>query len=152
MTLQGKSVLPLSRMSRSSSLLLSSYSKIWKLLTPKFFRTSFWSAGELQRKTCENTCPFLTSFYTHSRYVHRLPLMFIFGIATSPSTIQHMLPHSVSSLLCIQLFQSLSCTEHLATVIDKVEISSLKTHSNKWCFLCFLTSSRDIFLHDAWQI
>ncbi|KAM7403159.1 hypothetical protein PAMA_003875 [Pampus argenteus] len=53
-----------------------------------------------------------------SRYVERLPLMFIFGIATSPSTIQHMLPHSVSSLLCIELFQSLSCTQHLATVID----------------------------------
>lgn len=46
--------------------------------------------------------------------------MFIFGIATSPSTIQHMLPHSVSSLLCIELFQSLTCTQHLATVIDKV--------------------------------
>lgn len=56
----------------------------------------------------------------HSRYIERLPLMFIFGIATSPSTIQHMLPHSVSSLLCIELFQSLSCTQHLATVIDKV--------------------------------
>lgn len=55
-----------------------------------------------------------------SRYVERLPLMFIFGIATSPSTIQHMLPHSVSSLLCIELFQSLTCTQHLATVIDKV--------------------------------
>ncbi|XP_040055265.2 origin recognition complex subunit 3 isoform X2 [Gasterosteus aculeatus] len=55
-----------------------------------------------------------------SRYVQRLPLMFIFGIATSPSTIQHMLPHSVSSLLCIELFQSLSCTQHLATVIDKL--------------------------------
>uniref|UniRef100_A0A8C4D9Y2 Origin recognition complex subunit 3 n=1 Tax=Dicentrarchus labrax TaxID=13489 RepID=A0A8C4D9Y2_DICLA len=55
-----------------------------------------------------------------SRYVERLPLMFIFGIATSPSTIQHMLPHSVSSLLCIELFQSLSCTQHLATVIDKL--------------------------------
>ncbi|XP_056152114.1 origin recognition complex subunit 3 [Lampris incognitus] len=54
-----------------------------------------------------------------SRYVEQLPLMFIFGIATSPSTIQHMLPHSVSSLLCIELFQSLSCTQHLATVIDK---------------------------------
>ncbi|TKS86679.1 Origin recognition complex subunit 3 [Collichthys lucidus] len=49
-----------------------------------------------------------------SRYIERLPLMFIFGIATSPSTIQHMLPHSVSSLLCIELFQSLSCTQHLA--------------------------------------
>ncbi|XP_029349133.1 origin recognition complex subunit 3 isoform X2 [Echeneis naucrates] len=55
-----------------------------------------------------------------SRYVDRLPLLFIFGIATSPSTIQHMLPHSVSSLLCIELFQSLSCTQHLATVIDKL--------------------------------
>lgn len=56
----------------------------------------------------------------HSLYIERLPLMFIFGIATSPSTVQHMLPHSVSSLLCIELFQSLSCTQHLATVIDKV--------------------------------
>ncbi|KAM4543237.1 origin recognition complex subunit 3 [Odontesthes bonariensis] len=55
-----------------------------------------------------------------SRYIERLPLTFIFGIATSPSTIQHMLPHSVSSLLCIELFQSLSCTQHLATVIDKL--------------------------------
>lgn len=58
-----------------------------------------------------------------SRYIQELPLIFIFGIATSPSTIQHMLPHSVSSLLCIELFQSLSCTQHLATVIDKVFIS-----------------------------
>ncbi|XP_068195277.1 origin recognition complex subunit 3 isoform X2 [Antennarius striatus] len=55
-----------------------------------------------------------------SRYIERLPLMFIFGIATSPSTIQHMLPHSVSSLLCIELFQSLACTQHLSTVIDKL--------------------------------
>ncbi|CAF88100.1 unnamed protein product, partial [Tetraodon nigroviridis] len=55
-----------------------------------------------------------------SRYIDRLPLMFIFGIATSPSAIQHMLPHSVSSLLCIELFQSLTCTQHLATVIDKL--------------------------------
>lgn len=63
----------------------------------------------------ENICSLL-----HSRYIKRLPLMFIFGIATSPSAIQHMLPHSVSSLLCIELFQSLTCTQHLATVIDKV--------------------------------
>ncbi|CAN9502077.1 unnamed protein product [Ophioblennius macclurei] len=55
-----------------------------------------------------------------SCYVERLPLVFIFGIATSPSTVQHMLPHSVSSLLCIQLFQSLCCTQHLATVIDQL--------------------------------
>ncbi|XP_028294775.1 origin recognition complex subunit 3 isoform X2 [Gouania willdenowi] len=59
-----------------------------------------------------------------SRYIDRLPLMFIFGIATSPSTVQHMLPHSVSSLLCIELFQSLSCTQHLATVIDKLILTA----------------------------
>uniref|UniRef100_A0A8C7CJ29 C2H2-type domain-containing protein n=1 Tax=Oncorhynchus kisutch TaxID=8019 RepID=A0A8C7CJ29_ONCKI len=59
-----------------------------------------------------------------SRYVEQLPLMFVFGIATSPSTIQHMLPHSVSSLLGIELFQSLSCTQHLASVIDKVILTS----------------------------
>ncbi|KAJ8399467.1 hypothetical protein AAFF_G00411790 [Aldrovandia affinis] len=54
-----------------------------------------------------------------SQYTQQLPLLFIFGIATSPSTIQRMLPHSVTSLLCIELFQSLSCTQHLATIIDK---------------------------------
>ncbi|XP_004540534.2 origin recognition complex subunit 3 [Maylandia zebra] len=59
-----------------------------------------------------------------SQYIDRLPLTFIFGIATSPSTIQHMLPHSVSSLLCIELFQSLSCMQHLATVIDKLILTS----------------------------
>uniref|UniRef100_A0A8C9W168 Origin recognition complex subunit 3 n=1 Tax=Scleropages formosus TaxID=113540 RepID=A0A8C9W168_SCLFO len=59
-----------------------------------------------------------------SQYVHQLPLVFIFGIATSPSTIQRMLPHSVSSLLCIELFQSLSCTQHLATIIDKLFLTS----------------------------
>lgn len=85
-----------------------------------------------------------------SRYVERLPLMFIFGIATSPSTIQHMLPHSVSSLLCIELFQSLTCTQHLATVIDKV--AAQPTHdfrvSNLRFFLFLLNvdfSSRHLF-------
>ena len=53
--------------------------------------------------------------------MEQLPLILVFGIATSPSTIQQVLPHSVSSLLCIELFQSLSCTQHLSTVMDKVE-------------------------------
>ncbi|XP_071183876.1 origin recognition complex subunit 3-like [Salvelinus alpinus] len=54
------------------------------------------------------------------RYGEQFPLMFVFDITTSPSTIQHMLPQSISFLLCIELFQSLSCTQHLTTVIDKV--------------------------------
>uniref|UniRef100_A0A671RRQ5 Origin recognition complex subunit 3 n=1 Tax=Sinocyclocheilus anshuiensis TaxID=1608454 RepID=A0A671RRQ5_9TELE len=59
-----------------------------------------------------------------SRYTQELPFIFIFGIATSPSAIQHRLPHSVSSLLCIEVFHSLSCTQHLASVFDKLILKS----------------------------
>ncbi|KTF88981.1 hypothetical protein cypCar_00029116 [Cyprinus carpio] len=59
-----------------------------------------------------------------SRYTQELPFVFIFGIATSPSAIQHRLPHSVSSLLCIEVFHSLSCTQHLASVFDKLILNS----------------------------
>lgn len=55
-----------------------------------------------------------------SQHIHELPLVLVFGIATSPMIIHGLLPHSVSSLLCIELFQSLSCKEHLSTIIDKV--------------------------------
>ncbi|NXU88647.1 ORC3 protein, partial [Xiphorhynchus elegans] len=58
-----------------------------------------------------------------SQHIHELPLVLIFGIATSPMIIHRLLPHSVSSLLCIELFQSLSCKEHLSTVIDKLLLS-----------------------------
>ncbi|KAM9317149.1 origin recognition complex subunit 3 [Gastrophryne carolinensis] len=59
-----------------------------------------------------------------SRYIRELPLVLVFGIATSPMIIHRLLSHSVSSLLCIELFQSLSCTEHLATVVDKLLLSN----------------------------
>ncbi|NXF66886.1 ORC3 protein, partial [Ciccaba nigrolineata] len=55
-----------------------------------------------------------------SQHIHELPLVLIFGIATSPMIIHSLLPHSVSSLLCIELFQSLSCKDHLSTIIDKL--------------------------------
>lgn len=58
-----------------------------------------------------------------SQYVKQLPFTLIFGIATSSMTIHKTLPHSVSSLLCIELFQSVSCTEHLAAVIDKLVLT-----------------------------
>ncbi|KAH0622133.1 hypothetical protein JD844_024158 [Phrynosoma platyrhinos] len=54
-----------------------------------------------------------------SHCIREFPLVLIFGIATSPMIIHKLLPHSVSSLLCIELFQSLSCKEHLTKVIDK---------------------------------
>ncbi|KAM9240453.1 origin recognition complex subunit 3 isoform 3-T3 [Leptosomus discolor] len=59
-----------------------------------------------------------------SQHIHELPLVLIFGIATSPMIIHSLLPHSVSSLLCIELFQSLSCKDHLSTIIDKLLLTS----------------------------
>ncbi|XP_041044623.1 origin recognition complex subunit 3 isoform X2 [Carcharodon carcharias] len=59
-----------------------------------------------------------------SNYIQQLPLVLVFGIATSPITLHRMLPHAVSSLLCIELFQSLSCTDHLTTVIDKLVLTT----------------------------
>nr|XP_056712124.1 origin recognition complex subunit 3 isoform X2 [Euleptes europaea] len=59
-----------------------------------------------------------------SQCIREFPLILIFGIATSPMIIHKLLPHSVSSLLCIELFQSLSCKDHLSTVIDKLLLTS----------------------------
>ncbi|NWI96608.1 ORC3 protein, partial [Pitta sordida] len=59
-----------------------------------------------------------------SQHIHEFPLVLIFGIATSPMIIHRLLPHSVSSLLCIELFQSLSCKDHLSTIIDKLLLTT----------------------------
>ncbi|XP_009081427.1 PREDICTED: origin recognition complex subunit 3 [Acanthisitta chloris] len=59
-----------------------------------------------------------------SEHIHELPLALILGIATTPMIIHRLLPHSVSSLLCIELFQSLSCKEHLSTIIDKLVLTA----------------------------
>ncbi|KAM9059884.1 origin recognition complex subunit 3 isoform 4-T4 [Megaptera novaeangliae] len=59
-----------------------------------------------------------------SQHLHEFPLILIFGIATSPIVVHRLLPHAVSSLLCIELFQSLSCKEHLTTVLDKLLLTT----------------------------
>ncbi|XP_066110338.1 origin recognition complex subunit 3 isoform X2 [Saccopteryx bilineata] len=59
-----------------------------------------------------------------SQHLHEFPLILIFGIATSPVIIHRLLPHAVSSLLCIEIFQSLSCKEHLTTVLDKLLLTT----------------------------
>ncbi|XP_052501806.1 origin recognition complex subunit 3 isoform X2 [Budorcas taxicolor] len=59
-----------------------------------------------------------------SQHLHEFPLILIFGIATSPVVIHRLLPHAVSSLLCIELFQSLSCKEHLTTVLNKLLLTT----------------------------
>ncbi|KAJ8291179.1 hypothetical protein GJAV_G00022300 [Gymnothorax javanicus] len=73
----------------------------------------------------ESFCPRVLQAFIHicSQYTQELPLLFIFGIATSLSAVQRMLPHSVTSLLSIELFQYSSCTKFLGTVIDKLVLT-----------------------------
>ncbi|XP_062953108.1 origin recognition complex subunit 3 isoform X3 [Cynocephalus volans] len=59
-----------------------------------------------------------------SEHLHEFPLILIFGIATSPIIIHRLLSHAVSSLLCIELFQSLPCKEHLTTMLDKLLLTT----------------------------
>ncbi|KAM9003259.1 origin recognition complex subunit 3 isoform X2 [Sarcophilus harrisii] len=58
-----------------------------------------------------------------SQYLHELPIVLVFGIATSPIIIHRLLPQAVSSL-CIELLQSLSCKEHLAKLLDKLLLTT----------------------------
>uniref|UniRef100_A0A4W3ITI3 Origin recognition complex subunit 3 n=1 Tax=Callorhinchus milii TaxID=7868 RepID=A0A4W3ITI3_CALMI len=84
-----------------------------------------------------------------SNYIQQLPLILIFGIATSSVALHRMLPQSVSSLLCIELFQSLSCTEHLAAVIDKLILTTKFPFKLSGKVLRVLTS---IFLYHDFSV
>ncbi|XP_046552797.1 origin recognition complex subunit 3-like [Haliotis rubra] len=55
-----------------------------------------------------------------SNYIHELPLVLVFGIATSVTAVHRLLPNSVSSLLCMEKFQAPPSSEYLTQVINKV--------------------------------
>ncbi|XP_076780109.1 origin recognition complex subunit 3 isoform X3 [Arvicanthis niloticus] len=95
-----------------------------KLTSKKRPASSYWQSPPvvLLLKSMESfSTNVLQDFITiSSQHLHEFPLILIFGIATSPVIIHRLLPHSVSSLLCIELFQSLSCKEHLTVLLDKL--------------------------------
>ncbi|XP_029800599.1 origin recognition complex subunit 3 isoform X2 [Suricata suricatta] len=100
---------------------------------PKMPRKKRTSSGQWQSPPVVLILKDLESFTTKvlqdfiiisSQHLHEFPLILIFGIATSPIIIHRLLPHAVSSLLCIELFQSLSCKEHLTTVLDKLLLTT----------------------------
>ncbi|XP_077869798.1 origin recognition complex subunit 3-like [Saccoglossus kowalevskii] len=49
-----------------------------------------------------------------NQYLSELPIVLIFGIATAVTAVHRLLPHAVSSLLCIEKFQAQPATEYLA--------------------------------------
>ncbi|XP_048769163.2 uncharacterized protein LOC125675482 [Ostrea edulis] len=59
-------------------------------------------------------------------YICDLPLVFVFGIATSVSAVHRLLSNNVSSMLCMEKFQAPPSTEYLNMVINKILMAS-------WC-------------------
>ncbi|XP_031567831.1 origin recognition complex subunit 3-like [Actinia tenebrosa] len=55
-----------------------------------------------------------------SQYTHDIPLVMVFGVATSVSAVHQVLPHSVSTLLSIERFQSQPSLTCLLEIISKV--------------------------------
>nr|CAD7402174.1 unnamed protein product [Timema poppensis] len=59
-----------------------------------------------------------------SGYIMNLPLVFVFGVATTVTAVHRSLPYHVSSKVSIQVFHSQSSTDLLNIVVDKVLLSS----------------------------
>ncbi|KAK7492009.1 hypothetical protein BaRGS_00016673 [Batillaria attramentaria] len=57
---------------------------------------------------------------TCSNYLDRLPIVLVFGIATSVTTVHRLLPTAVSSLLCMEKFQAPPSTHYFSLLIDKI--------------------------------
>ncbi|XP_033741801.1 origin recognition complex subunit 3-like [Pecten maximus] len=58
-----------------------------------------------------------------SNYLGQLPIVFVFGIATSVSAVHRLLPNSVSSTLCMEKFQAPPSTEYLTLLINQILMS-----------------------------
>ncbi|XP_033113233.1 origin recognition complex subunit 3-like [Anneissia japonica] len=59
-----------------------------------------------------------------SENIKHLPVVLLFGIATSVTVVHRLLPQHISSLLSIDKFQSKPSTEYLSEVIQKTLLSS----------------------------
>lgn len=59
-----------------------------------------------------------------SNYIRQLPIVFVFGIATSVAAVHRLLPNTVSSLLCMEKFQAPPSTEYLTLVINQIIMTS----------------------------
>ncbi len=72
---------------------------------------------------CSGATPGSTNF---SNYLSRLPLVLVLGIATAVTAVHRLLPHAVSSLLCMEKFQAQPSSEYLSHVIDRVRSKSIE--------------------------
>ena len=66
-----------------------------------------------------------------SNHLRQLPLVLVFGIATAVTTVHRLLPSGVSSLMCIEKFQSPPSSEYLTRVLEKVRETQMHLEDDK---------------------
>ncbi|ESO93276.1 hypothetical protein LOTGIDRAFT_232717 [Lottia gigantea] len=59
-----------------------------------------------------------------SNYIEELPIVLVFGIATSVSAVHRLLSNCVSSLLCMEKFQAPPSSDYLTQVINQILFTS----------------------------
>jgi len=80
----------------------------------------------LHTVTCVSVC---TSYH-----INKMPVVFIFGVATTIDSIHKSLPHRVTSLLSMEKFQAPSSSDYLSMVLQQVssfEILIIKTEFHR---------------------
>ncbi|XP_064594696.1 origin recognition complex subunit 3-like [Liolophura sinensis] len=55
-----------------------------------------------------------------SNHLHHLPVVMVFGIATTVTAVHRLLPNAVSSLLCMEKFQAAPSTDYLTQIINQL--------------------------------
>ena len=58
--------------------------------------------------------------HLYSNHLSTLPIVLVFGIATSVTAVHRLLPHAASSLLSMEKFQAPPSSEYLTSVINQV--------------------------------
>ncbi|GAB1610878.1 origin recognition complex subunit 3-like isoform X1 [Argonauta hians] len=59
-----------------------------------------------------------------SSYQHYLPIVFIFGVATTMNTVHNSLPKVVSSLLCMEKFKVPPPSEYMTHLLDRILLNA----------------------------
>lgn len=61
----------------------------------------------------------------HRNHLHRIPIVLVFGVSLSLSSLRSTLTHEISTMLSIEAFQMTSSSIYLSTIIQQVCIIDL---------------------------
>jgi len=69
-------------------------------------------------------CMYISVFVCVSYHINEMPVVLIFGIATTIDSVHQSLPHRVTSLLSMERFQAPSSSDYLSMVLHQVSNSA----------------------------